>query len=1839
MAIPARQTAGPAVFDAAANLAADSLLSSSSIAQLGALIFENNRVQIFQAQTDRGVPVIVKRLRAGMQSIEHIAMLRREHDLLTDLKDVPVRKSYGLVGIGGLTSLLLEDVKGDTLRAYCVRSKATIAAILALMTQLCDVLAVLHSRGIVHKDINPQNILVSESGARLVLIDFGIAARMSNEQVAFESVSVLEGTLAYISPEQTGRTGHTIDERSDLYAVGATLYELLSGQPPFDGGEAIDIVHAHLATLATPLHKKNPQVPLALSAITSKLLAKAPEDRYCSAVGLKYDLERVMADLAQPGTAPFDFPLGQRDIPLRLRLPQQLYGRGAELEKIARCWERVEQGGNAFVAIGGPSGVGKTALIRELSSSILRTRAHFIAGKFEELRRDIPYDAVLQACLALIGAMQLKAEAEVAAWRERLRAELGTSSAQIVDLLPDLARILPAQESASATTLAEAKYRLQQQFIKFFRATSGGHSPLVLFLDDLQWADMASLELLDEMVMNAMHGGVYVIGAFRDNELSATHALTTYLATWRQHALDFEVLSLPPIAQEAVGQLCAAALQWQLSETHALANVVHSRTSGNPFFVRQLLKTLYGKGLIYFDLQACRWCANQEAIEQVAVTDQVVDLLKSRLKDLPLNVQHLLVRAAYLGDHFDLKQVWRVYKGPLQLLYAGLHHAVTEELLIPRGGHYGDLQALTSEWDERHTTNAAALSVFGFMFPHDRIQEACQHLLDDADVRTIRLGIARVLIAGEGEVSQKDRYDALYHFNAVEALVTNSTERVELARLNLEAGQRASQSSAWDIAATFYRMGMTFLGEQGWASEAALMRSLHLGVASALMLLGDSAATDRCFDTLLAHSQPGYQRAEVHHQRCVLLVSLHRNNEAIDAGVAGLKELGVRVPFDNPPHVLIPLMVTKTSWQLSRFTDQEILSLPEMTDPAHLLIGMLFNEVIHPCLMIRETLAVYLVTRAVAHVLEHGQSPYAAVPFLYYSVVLGGVSVVFKRKFWWGDDVRRLQNLFRECSVKWPNQRLGERMELVYTLFSAHWHSGYTESLIRLEAMATAFVDRGDVMFASYAVIFQIDSFLFNGLNLAAAEVVVSKRMDCVEHFIKEPYRTSWNHTRGAFRVLHEGSSADLERYGNDMTMLESGAIEELTSFCADRLLKATLLYLGGAYASAYGSLREAQRAGIDKAFAGSYKVAAFHMTMVLVAAEYYLSCKWWQCLGPRFRIWLSRKMLRLFTLISRENFAHKEMLANAVWAATSGRAVRDFSKLFEQAIAGARESGVVLDEALACERYGRALLRNGLPTLAVRPLINAIEAYEVWGATGKVKELESIVGAVDPQAVIRPQVESTVNSLRSTQRPMRSTASMPRTTSQISASLDAPTLVRAFQALSGEVKLDTLKHKLINLVCENSGARRALLLWRDESKGSDREQYTVAALREVDGSVRLDVGPPVAEQVSMAAVAYVSRSGKALIVADVTREEPWKFERELAARNTKSLICMPIGVAGVIKGVLYLENDLSAQTFTHDRVQILSLLSGQMAISLENAHLYDRLESSLVAEQDARRREQASHLEYVQSEAARRHLVAGLEAAEAVQQSLLVLDRNPANYQLSYLYVPAENAGGDWLSSFYDLEHDWLFLFLGDVTGHGISAALLTAAASGAAASAVEQIKRSTTLGQATVGGEASAGVKTPLEAALDHIAAALNAAVRVTAQETKQLMTMVMVGVDLRTGQAVYLNAGHPPILVGGDRARSVLVGGTPLGLLGEGQCGREILIMEPGEKILMFSDGLLGNVDDRGLKLRFSAVRRIFERHQEPDPVIAEIATLVRGFAHGPHADDTACLVFRWLGPGRA
>jgi predicted ATPase/serine phosphatase RsbU (regulator of sigma subunit) len=1775
---------------------------SSSQLRLERVVFRGQKSEIHAAVAPDGAPLIVKLLRRGEQSVVNLMQLRREYEFLRSLEDQAVRRARGLVEIDGVAALVLEDVAAVTLSELC-QAKLSLHRRVRLAARWAKALAGIHVAGVVHRDVNPNNVLVSPADDRVYLIDFGIAVELTRSQAALPPTTIIEGTMAYLAPEQTGRTAQLIDERCDLYGLGASLYEVFTGTPPFPGKEGIELIHAHLTQQPRPLQELSPELPECLSRLVLKLLAKDPVGRYRGALGVAHDLEAVAALLERGDkTALGAFELGLVDLPLRLAIPKKLYGRENQQSRLRQEWDYVLSGGNALVLLRGPAGAGKTALLKSLASSDLYRRAHVASGKYELLGRDTPYDGIIQAALALIHGMQATSEAALRQWLGRLTAALGVNAGALTDIIPELSDLIGPQAAPPEVAPIAAKNRLEQSFLKFFCTFAEASRPLVLFLDDIQWADAASLELIRQ-IAEGPHGHILLVAACRDDELDAKHALALHLPAWEQELARYCSIQLTPMDEEAVNELCRDTLHWSVVEAGPLAAVLHQRTKGNPFFVNQLLQGLYRDGILTFALASQCWEVDLNRLQVMPQSDQVTTLLTGRLRELPEAVQRVLSCAAFYGHKFDAQTLAVALLTPTVEVEAALSIALSEELILRS---YGSDPAVESK----------AASGGGYQFLHDRVIEACQGLLPPADALAQRLALARILIGGRTTLKgltpseAAPIFHALYHFTAAKALVIDAAERLGLARLYADAGERAQAATAWDIGAELFHHGSSFAPEGGEGEHRALRRRLQYGEGSCAMLAGDSETADQRFAALLSDAATPHEVAEVQYVRCRLYTSMERSLDAIEAGTAGLRALGVATPSPRISKARAFSMVTQRVNRIDALTVDHILQLPLISEPDKLLVIALFTETIHPCLLANSELGIALVCLQIDYLLAHGHSPYSAVPFLYLAVSINGVIAYLATALWKGESLKKILQVHRQLAEKFSEEGRGLQNEMVFRAYSAHLHANFREVGLGIFPLVGRLMERGDLVFSGYSMLFAVNTAWFVGQNL----ISVQSSSEPWSEFIPQHSRS----TRDSITLYRACNRQMIE--GNRQTILETldrpdpGTLrtrDQLSYHCAMLAHEGMIATLLGDGLRAYEALRKSFRFGLTRTFAGSARVIVACMFFTLAIAMIYPAASRWKRPWLLLQMAWARRVLGVFGKIAPGFSRHKRLFADALWCQTQGKRLDRANALLESAMQLARQEGVILDEALIAEYLGRRLLAQELPQQASGPLLVASAAYERGGMLAKVREIDELIRGLPTQAL---RFESAVAA---------ATASAKSTSGQESSALDAPTMIRAAYTLSREINLTDLKTTLLQLLIETAGARHAALLWRPKEADPSKTPLQVVAHRTADGATSVEALPPSDGLVSLRAIAYVERTHKALILGDVSTDVHWQDDPSLGARQVKSLLCIPIMAGGVHNGAIYLENDLLAHTFTEGRVKILTVLAGQLAISLDNAMLYTKLSDALVAERTARTQEQASHAAYIAAEEARRHLQAGLEAAEAVQKSLVNVKAASSEYRIDYLYDPAENTGGDWLSSYVDERHGWLYLCLGDVTGHGVPAALVTAAVAGAIASWVTRLTQS----------------DVDLPTALSTIATAANTAVLATGGPTEQLMTLALIGIKLATGEASYLNAGHPPILCVGGGTEVMLQSGNPLGFSAVEHFGRQDFTLEPNDMLVLFSDGLTENRDAQGQHLKLRALRRLIGEAGSPEAVIAKVGAYVASLPRDAQRDDTACMAVQWLGAAAA
>jgi len=799
-------------------------------------------------------------------------MLEHEHSLRAELDAAWAVPPVELTQYEGRTVLVLEDPGGKPLDQL-VGTPMEIGQFLRVAIGLSAAVRHLHGRGLIHKDLKPASIMIEPSTGQVRLMGFGIASRLPRERQSAESPEFIAGTLAYMAPEQTGRMNRSIDSRSDLYALGVTLYEMLTGTLPFTASDAMEWVHCHIAKQPLPPAERRKDVPRSVSGIITKLLAKTAEERYQTAAGLESDLHRCLAEWEREHRIG-EFPLGEHDTPDRLLIPEKLYGRQREVETLLASFDRVvKRGTPELVLVSGYSGIGKSSVVNELHKVLVPPRGLFASGKFDQYKRDIPYSTLAQAFQSLIRALLTKTEAELNSWRETLRETLEPNGQLIVDLVPELKLILGEQPPVPALEPQDAQRRFQMVFGRFISVFARPEHPLALFLDDLQWLDPATLDLLEDLLTRSDLQHLMLIGAYRDNEVDAMHPLVRKLEAIKNAGATIEEITLAPLASEHLAQLIADALRCEAERAAPLAQLVHEKSGGNPFFALQFMSALVEEGLLTFDHEAARWSWDLNRIHAKSYTDNVVDLMIGKLTRLPVETQAALQHLACLGNVAEITVLSIIHRTSEEEMHSDLWEAVRLELIVRLEGVY--------------------------RFVHDRVQEAAYSLIPAEQRAAAHLRIGRLLAAHTPPEKREEAiFEIVNQLNRGADLITARDEREQLAELNLTAGKRAKASTAYASALTYLIAGAALLEKDSWERRHDLTFALELNRAECEFLTGARAEAEQRLAALSSRAATMVERATVACLRADLYMTLDQSNRAVAVGLDYLRHLGI----DWSPH-------------------------------------------------------------------------------------------------------------------------------------------------------------------------------------------------------------------------------------------------------------------------------------------------------------------------------------------------------------------------------------------------------------------------------------------------------------------------------------------------------------------------------------------------------------------------------------------------------------------------------------------------------------------------------------------------------------------------------------------------------------------------------------------------------------------------------------------------------------------------------------------------------------------------------------------------------------------------
>ncbi|MBW4527937.1 MAG: AAA family ATPase [Phormidium tanganyikae FI6-MK23] len=1505
-------------------------------------IYESSKTLVYRGiRSGDQKPVVMKVLKNKYPTPREIAIFRKQYSLASDLGILGIVHPYSLETYDNQWALVLEDFGALSLKDYCKTHSLNLKEFLSIAIQTTQSLGELHRNRLIHKDIKPANLLINPTTGQVKITDFSIASILPKETQTLISPNGLEGTLPYISPEQTGRMNRGIDYRSDFYSLGVTFYQLLTTQLPFVGNDPLELVHCHLAKQPIPPSELDPTIPAPVSAIVMKLMAKMAEDRYQSGAGLQHDLEVCQQQIQLCNNVEV-FALGEQDFCDRLSIPEKLYGREAEVNQLLRAFDRVAQSGRSeFLLVSGYSGIGKTSLVQEVYKPIVQRRGYFIAGKFDQLQRNVPYSAIASAFGSLVQQLLSESEAQLRQWQEKLAIALGANGQVLIDVIPELEQIVGKQPEIAALNPTEAQHRFNRVFQNFIRVFCQPEHPLVIFLDDLQWADSATLRLIKLLLADQQTHCLFLIGAYRDNEVSATHPLILLLEDLYTQAVSIHQVTLRPLSSQHVTQLISDTLR--SNTVNPLADLIMQKTGGNPFFVNEFLKTLHQNELLWFDFHKNYWQWNLKEVETLNSTDNVVELLISRLKKLPAATQQIIQLAACIGNRFDLKTLSIVSQSStLETTAQALSIAVQQGLVIP-----------TSAPEIVQTTEVIVVSD-RYNFLHDRVQQAAYALIDDREKQAVHLKIGRLLYANALEGTSSDHiFELVGHLNLGQSLITQSDEKVKLADLNVQASLKAKRAAAYSVAQDCLSNAESNLTEAAWSENYELMFALHREKAEIEYLLSNFEESERLIQITLAQAKSVLEKAEIYQLLIVLYTMQSKYQSAIDTGRTALSFLNIDIPESDLQNAFkAELTIAET--QLADQKISALLDQPEMLIPEERAAAKLLTTLGAPTYFSNDDLWLISVMKLVNLSLKQGLLSESTYGYSEYGLILGSMLGDYQAGYEFGQ-------LSLKISERFNNQAEKCKGCLVVGGSVNHWVRPLKEDAAIFMEGYQAGLESGELQFAGYNIAHQIINLFYQGADL---DFLLDKLLDYLKFAEQTQNQLARDMLVSCQIILHSLQESNTQQCNFEIKSLsETQHLEECenrSSFAAIafyKILKAQILYLYNRLDDAHQCTKEARH--LLKYLPGCISLSEFNFYNSLILVSLYPTVtepqksEYWQ------QIAINQQQMEIWAETCPENFRYQYLLVKAEIAHLLDEPFTAID-LYDEAISLAKTNGFVQDAALANERAAKFWMARGKEKLAQVYWSEAYYHYRAWGATTKLIELEQhssrLLIAAHPVGNQPCIVDETL-----------SITHISSTSSSSTQLLDLSTILKASQAISQEIQLDRLFESLLKVILESAGAEQgAILLPRDEhwtiavqGQSNHTDITILPTLSEAD--------MPVEEFLPMSIVQYAARTQQRLVIHDATKEPICATDSYVLTHQPKSILCFPITYQGGLCGIIYLENRQTTEAFSRDRLKVLSLLSAQIAISLENANLYQTLQTANTALQtsEARERERAEQLEH----------------------------------------------------------------------------------------------------------------------------------------------------------------------------------------------------------------------------------------------------------------------------------
>ena len=1482
--------------------------------QLSAQIHQSANSLVYRGYRhgDR-LPVILKVLRHDYPTPERLTRYQQEYQITQSWELAGVVKAYSLENFQNTLVIVFEDFGGESLKILATRKNFSLLELLQIAIAITAALEQIHAANIIHKDINPSNIVYNPQTQQLKVIDFGISTRLSQENPILENPALLSGTLAYISPEQTGRMNRAIDYRCDFYSLGVTLYELFTGKLPFESDNSLELIHYHLAKLAKSPKKiaeGNAYFPQVLSDIIMKLMSKNAEDRYQSAYGIRADLTECHKQLKSTGTIK-SFPLATQDFAERLQISQQLYGREEEVNSLLAAFVRVavtvkERSRSELFLISGYSGIGKSALVKEIYRPITACKGWFITGKFDQHQRDIPYFAVIQAFKQLIAQLLTESEAQLKAWQDRLQTALGISGQVIVDLIPEVELIIGKQPAIAQLQPEEAQNRLNLVWENFVRVFARPEQPLVLFIDDLQWADSASLELIQLLVNAPDINSLLLIGAYRNNEVDAAHSLMLAVKEIEQQNVIINRVDLKPLNTFDINRLLADTLKVAETVSLPLAELLQTKTNGNPFFLKEFIKAIHQDKLLLFDTSARSWQWDLEQIIKRQITNNVVELMSAKIRHNLDRTQTILKLAACIGNRFDLLTLSIIAETSLSEIIGSLQDAIAQGLILALSNLHRSIEL------DAVDSKSILLTQVEYKFVHDQIQQAAYALIPEADRQALHLKIGRALLKST-KIQERSLniFSIVNQFNNARQLITNPTEKDELAQLNQQAGDKAKASGAYQSAYNYYQLSVNLLPEHSWNTCYQKTLSRYQKAAEAAYLNSDCTTTQALTEVILQQTNIVLDKVTAYEIRVKACFAKSELAYGIKFSLEALELLGIKLS-SNPHQIQVLSSLLKTRFNLQRKSVADLANLARMENPKVAAAMRIIQYASLTAFMSDPNLYILMSLKRIDFSVTFGNTYESAIAYITYAWITTTIS----------KDITtgcQFSELALEVMGQFESQRLKPCIYFLVNNFITPYQKHLRTTLNNFLAAYKSGLEVGDWMYTSSSITYYLIYAYFCGIKLNEIEQDAASFFNILLKLKQRDFIDLTLIYRQSLLNLTSSSSEPYLLQGElynevEMLPLYQQANNQYLLFNL-YLQKATLSYLFTSYSEAAINIARAKQ--YFNPMMGQTLAVVLNLYDSLIALNTYSSAERKTKARIIQSIKKNQKEMQTWANYAPMNYLHKYCLVEAEKHRVTGKysLAIDF---YDRAINLARENEYLHELALAYELAGKFYLERGNKLVATTYLKQAHFCYLQWGAIAKVKQLEELYPELLITLVPESELQITVTTASTNQQ-----------------ELDLETLIATSQALSQITDLDHLLETIVKFVLKNAGAETGYLILVDE------QDLIIQASGTTEKITTLQAVPlHQSNNISQTIVNYVYRTQNYLILNNAEKHGLFTDDEYIKVNQIKSVLCLPILNQGKPVAILYLENNLAENVFTDERLEILKLISSQAAISIKNALL-----------------------------------------------------------------------------------------------------------------------------------------------------------------------------------------------------------------------------------------------------------------------------------------------------------